>query len=72
MDCSSCAESVEKALRQLEGVQDVRVDIVGGRVSVEYAEGKLARGVAKPSRSPAWTAPTRCGCWKASSATCRA
>ena len=44
MDCSSCAESVEKALRSLEGVQDVRVDVVGGRVSVEYAEGKLARG----------------------------
>jgi Cd2+/Zn2+-exporting ATPase len=44
MDCSSCAESVEKALRSLEGVQDVRVDVVGGRVNVEYAEGKLARG----------------------------
>src|SRR5690606_15048670 len=30
--------------RQLEGVQDVRVDVVGERVTVEYAEGKLARG----------------------------
>jgi Zn2+/Cd2+-exporting ATPase len=44
MDCSSCAESVGKALRSLEGVQDVRVDVVGGRVAVSYAEGKLARG----------------------------
>ncbi|HST57316.1 MAG TPA: cation transporter, partial [Longimicrobium sp.] len=44
MDCSGCARSVENALRALEGVQDVRVDVVGGKVSVGYAEGKLARG----------------------------
>lgn len=44
MDCSSCAESVDRALRSLAGVQDVRVDVVGGKVTVEYAEGKLARG----------------------------
>ncbi len=44
MDCAGCASSVEKALRTLEGVQDVRVDVVGGRVNVTYAEGKLARG----------------------------
>ena len=44
MDCSSCAESVTNALRSLEGVEDVRVDVVGGTVQVEYAEGKLARG----------------------------
>ena len=44
MDCSSCADSVEKALRHLEGVEDVRVDVLGGRVVVQYAEGKLARG----------------------------
>ncbi|HEX2187324.1 MAG TPA: heavy metal translocating P-type ATPase, partial [Longimicrobiaceae bacterium] len=44
MDCASCAAHVDRALRALEGVQDVRVDVVGGRVTVEYAEGKLARG----------------------------
>jgi Cd2+/Zn2+-exporting ATPase len=44
MDCGSCAASVDRALRSLEGVQDVRVDVVGGKVMVEYAEGKLARG----------------------------
>ena len=44
MDCSSCADSIEKSLRHLEGVHDVRVDVVGGRVNVAYAEGKLARG----------------------------
>ena len=44
MDCSSCADTVEKALRNLEGVEDVRVDVLGGRVVVRYAKGKLARG----------------------------
>jgi Zn2+/Cd2+-exporting ATPase len=44
MDCSSCAASVQKALGALEGVQDVRTDVVGERVTVTYAEGKLARG----------------------------
>jgi Cd2+/Zn2+-exporting ATPase len=44
MDCSGCAASVEKSLRALEGVQDVRVDGMGGRVSVTYASGKLVRG----------------------------
>ena len=44
MDCSSCADTVEKALRHLEGVEDVHVDVLGGRVVVRYAEGKLAHG----------------------------
>ena len=44
MDCASCAAAVEGALKQLEGVHDVRVDVVGGRVRVGYAEGKVARG----------------------------
>lgn len=34
MDCASCAASVEGALKRLEGVQDVRVDVMGGRVRV--------------------------------------
>ncbi len=44
MDCSSCAQGVEKALRELEGVQEVRADVVGGKVTVQYTEGTLARG----------------------------
>ncbi|HEY8468922.1 MAG TPA: heavy metal translocating P-type ATPase [Longimicrobiales bacterium] len=43
MDCARCAESVEKALRRLGGVEAVRVDVVGGKVTVEYAEGRLDR-----------------------------
>ncbi len=44
MDCASCADDVRRALEKLTGVQDVRVDVVGGKVKVAYAEGKLARG----------------------------
>lgn len=44
MDCASCAAGIESALRRFEGVQDVRVDVVGGKVRVGYAESKRARG----------------------------
>jgi Cd2+/Zn2+-exporting ATPase len=43
MDCSSCAEGVDKALRAVDGVQDVRVDVVGGKVNVRFAEDRVAR-----------------------------
>lgn len=44
MDCPSCADDITRALERLAGVQDVRVNVVGGNVQVKYAEGKLARG----------------------------
>jgi Cd2+/Zn2+-exporting ATPase len=44
MDCPSCAEDIKRSLGKLEGVQDVAVDVLGGKVRVTYAEGKLARG----------------------------
>ena len=44
MDCASCADEIRRALERLNGVEDVRVDVVGGKVQVSYAEGKLARG----------------------------
>ena len=44
MDCASCATTIEGALRKLEGVNNVQVDVVGGKVHVGYAEGKIARG----------------------------
>lgn len=43
MDCVSCASAIETALRQLEGVEDVGVDIVSGRVRVRHAESEGAR-----------------------------
>lgn len=43
-DCPSCADDITRELGRLEGVQNVRVNVVGGSVRVQYAEGKLARG----------------------------
>ncbi|MGI9091037.1 MAG: heavy metal translocating P-type ATPase [Gemmatimonadaceae bacterium] len=44
MDCPSCATSIERSLSALDGVDDVRVDVVGGRVRVDYSPGKVVRG----------------------------
>jgi Zn2+/Cd2+-exporting ATPase len=44
MDCSGCAESVQKALRSLEGVEEVRADVIGQRVTVRYEEGAVQPG----------------------------
>lgn len=44
MDCPSCADDITRSLKVLEGVEDVRVDVVGGKVRVAYTDGKLARG----------------------------
>jgi Cd2+/Zn2+-exporting ATPase len=44
MDCASCAATIERALEALDGVADVQVDVVGGRVRVGYEDGTLARG----------------------------
>ena len=44
MDCASCADEIRRALEKLDGVRDVRVDVVGGKVRVEYAEGELNQG----------------------------
>jgi Zn2+/Cd2+-exporting ATPase len=43
MDCASCAAAVEAALKRLDGVDEVNVDVVGGRVRIRYAEGKVER-----------------------------
>lgn len=42
MDCSSCADTIERSLRKLDGVRDVRVDVMGGRVDVAYASDAVA------------------------------
>lgn len=44
MDCPSCADDIKRSLGTLDGVHDVHVDVMGGKVSVRYAEDKLARG----------------------------
>ena len=41
MDCASCAAAVEGALKRIDGVRDVQVDVVGGQVRVGYIEGEV-------------------------------
>jgi Zn2+/Cd2+-exporting ATPase len=41
LDCASCAESVDRALRAVEGVAEVRTDVVGERVTVSYRPGRV-------------------------------
>ncbi len=44
MDCPIRADDISRGLHRLEGVEDVRVDVVGGSVKVACAKGQLARG----------------------------
>ncbi len=41
MDCSSCAESVSRALHAVEGVQEVEADVVGGKVTVLFDRARV-------------------------------
>ncbi|HVS60885.1 MAG TPA: cation-translocating P-type ATPase [Gemmatimonadaceae bacterium] len=43
MDCASCAVTIEGALRKLDGVRDVSVNVVGGTVRVSYEDGVVRR-----------------------------
>jgi len=38
-DCPSCASTVERALSNVDGVEDVEVHYSTGRVEVEYDDG---------------------------------
>ena len=38
MTCSACSAHVEKAVRQVEGVDQVNVNLLGNSMLVEYAE----------------------------------
>jgi Cd2+/Zn2+-exporting ATPase len=44
MDCPSCAATIERALGTLDGVRAVHVDVVSGRVRVEFIEGAVGPG----------------------------
>jgi copper chaperone CopZ len=41
MNCGSCAERVENAVRQLPGISSVRVDLASGDVLVEHQPEKV-------------------------------
>lgn len=41
MSCGHCANSIERALNQINGVEDVQVDLKGGKVNFNYDESLL-------------------------------
>jgi len=41
MSCQHCAGTVEKALRELEGVQSVSVDLQNKRAMIEFSESEV-------------------------------
>lgn len=43
MDCAGCATTIENALKSLDGVNEVAVNVIGGKVRVSYAEGRATR-----------------------------
>ena len=43
MDCASCAAAIESAVRRLDGVRDVHVDVVRGRVRVRHSDEQVTR-----------------------------
>ena len=43
MDCPSCAEGIKRTLSKLEGVEDVSVDVLAGKVWVRHKEGSVTR-----------------------------
>jgi copper chaperone len=36
MSCSHCVNAIEKALKELGGVESINVDLKGGKVTVSY------------------------------------
>jgi len=47
MSCDHCRMAVEKALKTIDGVTGVKVDLDTGKVSVEYESGSVNEGVLK-------------------------
>ncbi|GAB4245875.1 MAG: heavy metal translocating P-type ATPase [Acidobacteriota bacterium] len=43
MTCANCVRAVEKGLRQLEGVEDAKVNLATGQAVVRYRRGVLTR-----------------------------
>lgn len=42
MECNSCAKVIIKKLTELEGVADVKVDLEGRKINVDFENHKIA------------------------------
>jgi len=47
MDCASCAEKIDRAVRRLPGIADVRVSVVAGTLTVTHDEEADLAGLAR-------------------------
>ncbi|MGB6119468.1 MAG: heavy metal translocating P-type ATPase [Mesorhizobium sp.] len=56
MDCASCAAKIDKAVRRLEGVDDVEVFVTAGTMSVKHAADADLDAVAGKVRSLGYSA----------------
>jgi Zn2+/Cd2+-exporting ATPase len=41
LDCASCAATIDRAIRSIEGIEDVRADVVTERVTVSYSRAAV-------------------------------
>lgn len=48
MDCGSCAAKIETALRRVPGIEEVRVSVTAGMVTVAHEAGLAADAVVRP------------------------
>ena len=42
MTCAACQANVTRAVKKLDGVSDVDVSLLAGRMTVKYDEGKVS------------------------------
>ena len=47
MDCASCADKIDRAVRRLPGIADVRVSVVAGTLTVTHGEEADLAGLAR-------------------------
>ena len=43
MSCAACSAGIERTLRQLDGVKNVEVSLIGECMNIEYDENRLTR-----------------------------
>ena len=42
MDCASCAQKIEKSLKNLDGATEVEVNFVSEKVKIEFDKNKIS------------------------------
>ena len=56
MTCSACSAHVDKAVRKLEGVSDVNVNLLGGSMTVEWTGSLTESGIISAVKEAGYSA----------------